>query len=99
MTSPTWASSWNSSDPGDFLGYGWGAGTWDYDANDIGVVYNNGINTAGGVTIVDSPGNPDQLVNEIISIGAGNAPAAYTYDEAEAYNAIYGGGIAANGGD
>jgi hypothetical protein len=66
----------NSSDPGDFLGWAFAVGTWNYDAYDIGVVYDDGHDTAGGVTIVDS-GDPDQLVNEIISIGAGNAPASY----------------------
>jgi hypothetical protein len=89
----------NSSDPGDGLGWGWGPGSYDYNFHNIGIIYDNTINTAGGVTIVDSPGNPDQLVNEIISIGSGNAYAAYTYAEAEYYDSIYGGGIAANGGD
>ena len=78
----------NSSDPGNGLGYGWPnnsvlPGDWFYDATDIGIIYNNGVDKLGGVTIVNSddlthPG--EQLVNEIISIGAGNAYDGYLGD-------------------
>jgi hypothetical protein len=92
-----------SSDAGNALGVSWpnnsiSPGDWTYDAGDIGLIFNNGINTAGGFTVVNS-GDPGQMVNEIISIGAGNAYAAYTYAEALAYQVKYGGSIADNGGD
>jgi hypothetical protein len=66
-----------SSDPGDWLGWSWGAGTWNYDSDDIGLIFDHpaeGID--GGFTVVDS-GDSDQQVNEIISIGAGDAYASY----------------------
>jgi hypothetical protein len=62
----------SSSDPGNGLGWSWGVGTWDYDATDIGIINN----PDGSYTIVNS-GPADQQVNEIISIGAGNAYASY----------------------
>jgi len=93
----------SSSDAGNALGYSWPnnsilPGDWTYDAGDIGLIFNNHINIAGGFTVVNS-GDPGQMVNEIISIGAGNAYAAYTYAEALAYQVKYGGSIADNGGD
>jgi hypothetical protein len=71
----------SSSDAGNALGYSWPnnsilPGDWTYDAGDIGLIFNNHINIAGGFTVVNS-GDPGQMVNEIISIGAGNAYASY----------------------
>ena len=74
----------SGTDPGQALGFDWPEnsilpGDWFYDATDIGIIYNNGLNTLGGVTIVNS-GSGDQQVNEIISIGAGDAFAGYSTD-------------------
>jgi hypothetical protein len=76
----------NSTDAGNALGVGcnWPnnsilPGDWTYDQYDIGLIFNNGRNISGGYTIVNS-GDPGQLVNEIISIGAGNAYAGYVGD-------------------
>jgi hypothetical protein len=71
----------SSSDPGNALGWSWPNNSilpddWTYDAGDIGLIFNNGINTIDGFTVVNS-GDPGQMVNEIISIGAGNAYASY----------------------
>ena len=70
-----------SSDAGNALGVSWPNNSilpndWTYDAGDIGLVFSNGLNISGGYTVVNS-GDPGQLVNEIISIGAGNAYASY----------------------
>jgi hypothetical protein len=75
----------SSSDPGNALGVSWPnnsiePGDWTYDQYDIGLVFSNGLNISGGFTIVNS-GDPGQEVNEIISIGAGNAYASYTAAE------------------
>jgi hypothetical protein len=68
-----------SSDSGNALGFAFPAGSWSgYDAGDIGIIFDNGVNTLGGYTTVTSG---DQNVNEIISIGAGNAYASYTFAE------------------
>jgi hypothetical protein len=69
-------ASMSSSDPADGLGFSFpndiiDPGDWTYDADDIGLIFNNGLNISGGFTIVNS-GLPDQPVNEIISIGLGN---------------------------
>ena len=69
-------ASMSSSDPGDALGASFpndsvDPGDWTYDADDIGIIFHNGVNISGGFTVVDS-GSPGQLVNEIISIGLGN---------------------------
>lgn len=74
-----------SSDPANALGVSWPnngilPGDWTYDALDIGLIFNNGINISGGFTVVDS-GDPGQEVNEIISIGAGDAYASYLGDD------------------
>jgi hypothetical protein len=74
-----------SSDAGNALGVSWpnnsiSPGDWTYDAGDIGLIFSNGINIAGGFTVVNS-GDPGQMVNEIISIGAGNAYAGYLGDD------------------
>jgi hypothetical protein len=73
----------NSSDPGDLLGAGFSwpndsivPGDWTYDATDIGIIDNPG----GSYTYVTS-GPATQLVNEIISIGAGNAYPSYLGDD------------------
>ena len=66
----------SSSDPGNNLGWSYPAGDWTYDAYDIGLVFSNGLNISGGYTVVNS-GDPGQGVNEIISIGVGNAYASY----------------------
>ena len=71
----------SSSDAGNLLGVSWPnnsilPGDWTYDSGDIGLIFNNGINISGGFTVVNS-GDPGQMVNEIISIGAGNAYASY----------------------
>src|ERR1017187_9656071 len=80
----------SSSDPGDALGVSWPDNNlssldWTYDADDIGILFNNGVNMSGGFTIIDSStlGYDDgtALVNEIISIGAGNAYAGYLGDD------------------
>jgi len=68
-------ASLKSSDAGDALGASFpndivDPGDWTYDALDIGLIFNNGVNISGGFTIVNS-GTPDQLVNEIISNGLG----------------------------
>ena len=73
-----------SSDPGNALGVDWPNNSilpndWTYDTYDIGLIFNNGENIAGGFTIVDS-GDPGQWVNEIISIGAGDAYDGYLGD-------------------
>ncbi len=74
-----------SSDPTNGLGVSWpnnsiSPGDWTYDAGDIGIIFNNGLNISDGFTTVTS-GDPGQMVNEIISIGAGNAYASYTGDD------------------
>jgi hypothetical protein len=74
-----------SSDAGNALGVSWpnnsiSPGDWTYDAGDIGLIFNNHINIAGGFTVVNS-GDPGQMVNEIISIGAGNAYDGYLGDD------------------
>ena len=67
----------SSSDPGNSLGASWPnnsiqPGDWTYGAaHTVGIDFNNGLNINGGFTVIDS-GSPDQLVNEIISVGAGN---------------------------
>lgn len=71
----------SSSDPGNWLGVNWpnnsiSPGDWTYGQHDIGIVFNNGNDISGGFTVVNS-GDSGQLVNEIISIGAGNAYASY----------------------
>jgi hypothetical protein len=66
----------SSSDAGNYLGWSFPTGTWSYDQYDIGLVFSNGLNISGGYTIINS-GDPGQQVNEIISIGAGNAYASY----------------------
>lgn len=66
----------SSSDPSNNLGYSFPTGTWGYDQYDIGLVFSNGLNISGGYAIINS-GDPGQQVNEIISIGAGNAYASY----------------------
>lgn len=74
----------SSSDPGNALGYSFPPGSFPYSAPalygvaTIGLVFSNGLNIAGGFTVVDS-GDPGQAVNEIISIGVGNAYASYSY--------------------
>jgi hypothetical protein len=77
--------SGSSSDPADGLGVGFSFPSdvadptdsfWTYDATDIGVI----DNSDGTFTYVTS-GDPTQLVNEIISIGAGNAYPSYTAAE------------------
>ncbi|HTS17165.1 MAG TPA: PEP-CTERM sorting domain-containing protein [Verrucomicrobiae bacterium] len=75
----------SSSDPGNNLGVDWPnnsilPGDWTYDQYDIGLVFSNGLDISGGFSIVNS-GDPGQQVNEIISIGAGNAYASYTAAE------------------
>jgi hypothetical protein len=74
-----------SSDPGDALGVSWPKNSilpndWTYDSGDIGLIFDNGHDISGGFTVVDS-GSPDQLVDEIISIGAGDAYDSYTASE------------------
>ena len=74
----------SGTDPGHALGFDWPENSiltddWLYDATDIGIIYNNGVNILGGVTIVNS-GSGNQQVNEIISIGAGDAFAGYSTD-------------------
>jgi PEP-CTERM motif len=54
---------------------------WNYDSLDIGIIFNNGLNISGGFSIVNS-GPSSQLVNEIISVGAGDAYASYLGDDA-----------------
>src|ERR1017187_4227643 len=73
-----------SSDAGNALGVSWPnnsilPGDWTYDAGDIGLIFSNGHDISGGYTVVNS-GDPGQLVNEIISIGAGNAYEGYLGD-------------------
>ena len=75
----------SGTDPGHTLGFDWPENSiltddWDYDAHHIGIIYNNGVDTSAGFTVVNSGGNPDQLVNEIISIGTGDAFAGYLTD-------------------
>ena len=60
----------NSVDPSD----------WTYDTYDIGIIFNNGTDISGGFTTVTS-GDPSQMVNEIISVGAGDAFASVTGDD------------------
>lgn len=55
-------------------------GDWNYDTYDIGIIFNNGIDVSGGFTTVTS-GDPSQMVNEIISVGAGDAFASYSGDD------------------
>jgi hypothetical protein len=74
-----------SSDPGNNLGFtapnnGISPGDWNYDAGDIGLIFVNGINISGGFTVVNG-GDPGQMVNEIISVGAGDAYPSYTGDD------------------
>lgn len=72
-----------SSDPGNNLGFGWGPTVpnpyfgpfTEYDPYDIGLIFNQG----GGVTVINS-GPATQLVDELISVGAGDAYDAYLSD-------------------
>jgi len=74
----------SSSDPGNALGATYAPGIFPYRAPQlyhgasIGLVFNNGVDLSGGFTVVDS-GDPAQLVNEIISIGLGNAYDSYSH--------------------
>ena len=65
----------SSTDPWNGLGWTWAAGTFNYSYKEIGII----DNPDGSFTYVTS-GSSSQLVNEIISIGVGNAYAGYLGD-------------------
>ena len=54
------------------------SGDWSYSYRRIGIVYNNNVDTSGGVTTVTSG---DGLVNEILYVGAGDSFPAYLGDD------------------
>jgi hypothetical protein len=61
-----------SGDPSGTLGFTFPTGSYNYGAGYVGIQYVNGIDTTGGVTLVTS-GSNDQLVNELVGRGSGNA--------------------------
>jgi hypothetical protein len=65
----------HSSDPGDLLGYSWGAAPWSYSPARVGVL----INPDGSRTYVTTG---DQQVDELMYVGSGNSlwPLADTAD-------------------
>ncbi|HLK68505.1 MAG TPA: hypothetical protein VKU19_33965 [Bryobacteraceae bacterium] len=60
----------SSNDPGNLLGFTFGAGSYNYSSNYVGI-----INGPGGPTYITSGPNT-QLVDEIVGRGSGNAEAA-----------------------
>lgn len=69
-----------SSDPGNTLGFSFGAGSYNYSSEYVGVIY--GAGGAGDVadyTYVTSGPNT-QLVNAVFGRGSGNAYSAYSTD-------------------
>lgn len=62
-----------STDPSNALGFSFPAGSYDYSPDRIGIIYN----PDGSRTFITTPGNPFQLVDELVSRGSGNAYAVY----------------------
>jgi len=81
-----------SNDPGGLLTFSFGQGSYNYSTEYVGVIFGTGGDPDTYVT----SGSSDQLVNEIIGRGSGNAASAYctgcttvAQDQA-AINATYG---------
>lgn len=62
-----------STDQGNTLGFSFPVGSYDYSPSYVGIIHN----PDGSVTVVNTPGNPFQLVDELVGRGSGNAYAVY----------------------
>ena len=62
-----------SNDPSDLLGFAYGTGSYDYSSSYVGVIFG----THGAPNTYITSGASNQLVDEIVGRGSGNADAAY----------------------
>ena len=69
-----------SSDIGNYLGFGFGAGAYNYSLDYVGVLFGlDGVWGGGDDTFITS-GLNSQLVDGLVGRGSGNAPAVYLTD-------------------
>ena len=66
-----------SNDPGDALGFGFGAGSYDYSDQYVGIIAGAGGLTDFAEDTFVTSGSSDQLVDALVGRGSGNSFAAY----------------------